>query len=149
MRNLIFSALLTLVSLTAFAQVHRADSLNEKYFDAKIREIVYRLNLTDEQKQKFVPIYRRYNEEMIAAWGEHKRPEKPTTSAQVLENTKKRMERQQRAQTIRIKYIDEFATVLNAKQVSRLYDVESSIQKKLANRKNNKGKGHNKALKKK
>ena len=34
-----------------------------------------------------------------------------------------------------MKYIDKFATVLNAKQVERFYEVESIIQKKLKERK--------------
>ena len=45
------------------------------------------------------------------------------------------MEMQQRAQGIRMKYIDEFATVLNAHQVEKFYEVESAIQQKLKERK--------------
>ena len=41
------------------------------------------------------------------------------------------MEMQQRAQGIRMKYIDKLATVLNAEQVDRFFEVESIIQKKL------------------
>ncbi len=47
---------------------------------------------------------------------------------------KRKMEMQQRAQGIRMKYIDKFATVLNANQVNRIYEVESLIQKKLKER---------------
>jgi hypothetical protein len=49
---------------------------------------------------------------------------------------KRKMEMQQRAQGIRMKYIDKFATVLNANQVNRIYEVESLIQKKLKERRN-------------
>jgi hypothetical protein len=41
------------------------------------------------------------------------------------------MIRQQKAQTIRMKYIDEVATVLNASQLNRFFEVESKIQLKL------------------
>ena len=44
------------------------------------------------------------------------------------------MQRQQQAQTIRMRYVDEFSTVLSAGQVSRFYEVESEIQKKLMQR---------------
>ena len=44
------------------------------------------------------------------------------------------MEMQQRAQGIRMKYVDKFATVLNARQIDRFFDVESAIQKKLKER---------------
>ena len=131
MKKTITLLLLALIATTASARHHRADTLNNRLFDAKVRELVYRLAITDEQKTKFVPIYRRYCEEMITAWGDHERPERATTTQQAAENTKKHLERQQRAQAVRIKYVDEFATVLNPDQLSRFFRVESDIQKKL------------------
>ena len=122
---------LILVALTVSAQSHRADTLNERVFEAKVREMVYRLNITDEQKPKFVSIYRHYSEEMIAAWGEHQRPTRPTTTDEAAALQKQKLQRQQRAQAIRLRYIDEFATVLNAQQLSRFFDVENDIQKRL------------------
>ena len=140
MKQMFLSIILMMAALTASAQTHRADSLNERLFDAKVREMVYRLRITDEQKPKFIPIYRRYTEEMIAAWGEHRRPTRPTTTEEAAAMQKRKMERQQRAQAIRIRYIDELATVLNAEQLNRFYDVESDIQKKLkARRKHPRG----------
>ena len=44
------------------------------------------------------------------------------------------MQRQQQAQAIRLRYIDEFRTVLSVSQVSRFFEVESDIQKKLLQR---------------
>ena len=122
-------------TMTISAQAHhRADTLNQRYFEAKLREMVYRLNITDEQKPTFVSIYRRYSEEMIAAWGEHQRPSRPTTTDEAAVMQKRRMERQQRAQAIRMRYVDEFAKVLNASQLNRFFDVENDIQKKLQSR---------------
>ena len=60
-----------------------------------------------------------------------KRPIKPSTSGDAAAIAKRKMEMQQRAQGIRMKYIDKLATVLNADQVSRFFEVESIIQKKL------------------
>lgn len=126
---------LLLSTMTISAQAHhRADTLNQKYFEAKVREMVFRLNITDEQKPAFVSIYRRYTEEMIAAWGEHQRPLRPENSEEAAAMQKRRMERQQRAQAIRIRYVDEFAKVLNASQLNRFFDVENDIQKKLQSR---------------
>ena len=62
------------------------------------------------------------------------RPSKPLTDEERLELTKRKMQRQQQAQTIRMRYVDEFSTVLSAGQVSRFYEVESEIQKKLRQR---------------
>jgi hypothetical protein len=82
----------------------------------------------------FEPIYRDYCEEMTDLWNDRKRPIKPSSSSEAAAIAKRKMEMQQRAQGIRMKYIDRFATVLNANQVNRFYDVESIIQKKLKQR---------------
>ena len=58
------------------------------------------------------------------------------TSSDAAAIAKRKMEMQQRAQGIRIKYIDKFATVLNANQVDRFFEVESIIQQKLKERQN-------------
>ena len=96
-----------------------------------MRELVYRLHITADQQKKFEPIYRSYCEEMSALWAERKRPIKPSTSSDAAAIAKRKMEMQQRAQGIRMKYIDKLATVLNAEQVDRFFEVESIIQKKL------------------
>ena len=136
MKKQLFVIMLMLTTLTTMAQTRKTDPFNERFFEVKVREMVFRLNITDEQKSKFVPIYRQFTEEMIAAGGERERPEKPTIINETVANLKKRMERQQRAQDIRMRYIDKFATVLDASQLSRFFDVEKGIQKKLRARKN-------------
>lgn len=135
------SIVLTLVALTATAQDKRGTALNEKYFNAKVSELVYRLDMSDEQKAKFVPIYRRYCEEMRAAMGHRTRPTKPATDEERLARTKQRMERQQQAQAVRLKYVDEFSTALSAQQVSRFFEVENNMQKKLMERRMHHRKG--------
>lgn len=144
MKQMIFSALLLFVSVSVFAQNAKNDSIQEKFFNAKVRELTYRLDITDTQKPKFVAAYRRYNDEMRAVWAERKgvKPvagkkvqEKPWTSTDVANAQKRRMERQQKAQSVQMKYLDEFAKVLDAKQMSRFYEVEAKIQKKLMDRK--------------
>lgn len=126
--------LLALVSVTATARDDKGSSLNERLYKAKVRELVYRLHITSEQQKKFEPIYRSYCEEMTALWADRKRPIKPSTSTDAAAMAKRKMEMQQRAQGIRMKYIDKLATVLNASQVGRFFEVESIIQKKLKER---------------
>lgn len=106
-------------------------SLNERLYKAKVRELVYRLHITADQQKGFEPIYRSYCEEMSELWASRRRPIKPSTSSDAAAIAKRKMEMQQRAQGIRMKYIDKLATVLNADQVSRFFEVESIIQKKL------------------
>ncbi len=136
MKKFFLSLLISLSALTAFGQ-NQAGEVNQRYFDAKIREFVYRLNLTDQQRDAFIPIYKRYNNEMRATVGERKKPDpRPATAEEAAALAKVRIERQQMAQSIRMKYVDEFAAVLNPDQMGRLYEVESQIQRKLMSRKN-------------
>ncbi len=132
MRQYIITLLLMLFTASASAQ--NTQKLNERYFQAKVRELTMRLDMSDSQKVKFVPIYRRYSEEMRATVGEYKKPAKPLTNEERLALTKRKMERQQQAQSIRMKYVDEFATILSADQVSRFFEVENEIQRKLMQR---------------
>lgn len=126
--------LLTVISMTAMAQGDKGTTLNERLYKAKVRELVYRLHITEAQQKKFEPIYRAYCQEMTALWAERKRPIKPSTSSDAAAIEKRKIEMQQRAQSIRMKYIDKFATVLTPNQVERFYEVESIIQQKLKER---------------
>lgn len=131
MKKLMILFTLMLIGLTSAATGSNNSSLNERLYKAKVRELVYRLHITADRQKKFEPIYRSYCEEMSALWAERKRPIKPSTSSDAAAIAKRKMEMQQRAQGIRMKYIDKLATVLNAEQVDRFFEVESIIQKKL------------------
>lgn len=135
MKKIIIWMAMVLISLTTLAGEDKSNSLNERFYQAKLREMVYRLHITREQQKKFEPMYRAYCEEMTALWNDRKKPIKPNTSTDAAVMAKRKMEMQQRAQSIRIKYIDKFATVLNANQIEHFYDVESAIQQKLRERK--------------
>ena len=134
MKKMMIWMTMALVCLTAMAGEGNR-SLNERFYQAKFKEMVYRLHITEAQQAKFEPIYHQYCEEMAELWADRKRPIKPSTSTDAAAMAKRKMEMQQRAQGIRMKYIDKFATVLNASQVERFYEVESIIQKKLKERK--------------
>lgn len=134
MKKIFIIMIVALISITGMAQSSNNGSLNERLYKAKVRELVYRLHITPEQQKKFEPIYRDYCEEMTDLWNDRKRPIKPSSSSDAAAIAKRKMEMQQRAQGIRMKYIDRFATVLNANQVGRFYEVESIIQKKLKQR---------------
>ena len=131
MKKIMILMVLVLFSLTTAANEGSNGSLNERLYKAKVRELVYRLHITAGQQKKFEPIYHSYCEEMSALWASRKRPIKPSTSGDAAAITKRKMELQQQAQGIRMKYIDKLATVLNAEQVERFFEVESIIQKKL------------------
>lgn len=133
-KKIIIFLLLSAISLTTVAGGNKEASLNERLYKTKVRELVYRLHITESQQKKFEPIYRAYCEEMTALWAERKRPIKPSSSSDAAAIEKRKIEMQQRAQSIRMKYIDKFATVLTPNQVERFYEVESIIQQKLKER---------------
>lgn len=131
MKRMLIPILLCLSSMTAICQ-EKADDVNNRFFDAKIREFVYRLELNDSQRDAFIPIYKRYSDEMRAAVGVRQQGrEKAETSEEAAARTKEHIERQQRAQAVRLKYVDEFAKVLSPSQLNRLFEVENQIQRKL------------------
>lgn len=116
--------------MTCAAQNSRTRTFNQRLFDAKVAEISKCLNMSDETRKKFVPIYREYSEEMIQAWNEL-----VTTSTDETEQLKFSMRRQERSQAIRIKYTDRFATVLTPADIRRFYKVENEIQRRIRARK--------------
>ena len=130
-RFLIIPLLLIAAAFSGQAQ-ENGDGVNEKFFEAKIREFVYQLELTDAQKAAFVPVYKKYDEEMKATMGKIERPgKKAETSEDAAARVKAQIERQQKAQSVRLKYVDEFATVLEPRQLMWLFRVETDIQNKL------------------
>lgn len=137
MKKIMILMVVMLIGLTSMANDNSNGSLNERLYKAKVRELVYRLHITPDQQKKFEPIYRSYCEEMRELWASRKRPIKPSTSNDAAAIAKRKMEMQQRAQGIRIRYIDKLATVLNAEQVDRFFEVESIIQKKLKEKHDN------------
>ena len=69
-KSLFFIAML-LVSFTMAAQDKgNREEMKEKFFQAKVKEMVYRLDITDEQKPEFVKVYKAYTEDMREAFGE-------------------------------------------------------------------------------
>lgn len=144
MKRFAFAILLCLASVAAMAQ---STTFNQRLFDAKMAEMAYRLKLTDKQTADFRPVYEQYNKDMIAAWGEPctQSKTKPQTSNEASAQIKRRMERQKRAQEVRIRYTDRFAAILNAEQMQQFFKVENGIQKRLRERKacaGRKGAGH-------
>lgn len=135
MKRILITLIAGLSVLTAFGQEKKGEDMEQRFFDAKIREFVYILDIKDSQKPDFVAVYKRYNDEMRAAIGKKEKPlKRPETAEAAAAALKSRLENQNKAQEIRIKYVDDFAKVLEPGQLLRLYDVESQIQHKLMNR---------------
>ncbi len=139
MKRIVLTLGIGLMAIAAFGQDKNDASVNDRLFEAKIREYVYQLELSDEQKALFVPIYKRYDDEMhsnVIRRDKNAKPgEKPMTSEEAAAILKAKIERQQRAQAIRLKYVDEFAKVLDVRQLMQLFEIEKGIQQKVMMRK--------------
>ena len=156
-RSLILIAMV-LVAFTAYAQDKKDQNPKERFFQARVKEMVYRLNITDEQKPEFVKVYRAYSEAMREAMGpmpkrdgmkkgerpkadaSQAKPErKKITKEEAVKMEKAKVERQMKAQEVKLQYIDEFAKVLEPEQLVRFSGVEQQIQQKLRTRQQGKG----------
>lgn len=136
MKRVFATLVLGIAALTAFAQNEPDEQMKQQFFDAKIREIAYHLQLTDQQKADFTPIYQKYSDEMHEVVGRPEKPtERPANADEAVAHIKSRLEHQQKALSVRLKYVDEFAKILEPRQLNKLYDVEDQIQKKLRDRK--------------
>lgn len=142
-----------LVAFTAAAQEKKDQDPKERFFQARVKEMVYRLNITDEQKPEFIKVYRAYSAAMHEAVGQKPKREgvqkgenqqkegnqaKPErrkiTMEEAVKLEKGKVERQQKAQAVKLQYIDEFAKVLKPEQLVRFFGVEQQIQQKLNSR---------------
>ena len=151
-----------LVAFTAAAQEKKDQDPKERFFQARVKEMVYRLNITDEQKPEFVKVYRAYSAAMHEAVGQKPKREgvqkgenqqkegnqaKPErrkiTMEEAVKLEKGKVERQQKAQAVKLQYIDEFAKVLKPEQLVRFFGVEQQIQQKLNSRQQGKKPGVN------
>ncbi len=183
MKQFILTVLLLITATATSAQQKDDENFAKRLFEARLAEISLRLNLTDEQKSKFAPIYEQYCNEMSELRerprnghlppmkpGMHSdrksetkpgmhhnrklgmktgmRPERKSemkndmrpeskeniSDAEKVKHMKERMEKQKKAQEIRLNYADKFATVLSDKQLVDFYEVENEIQGKLHKR---------------
>lgn len=147
MKRFLLPVIALLAGISAMAQEKpSAEEMNNRFFEAKVREFVYRLEITKAQEDDFTALLGLYEKDMRDAVGApvHKhgaRPEKKEggkkdlTVEEVSARIKARMERQQKAQQVRLDYVDKFAKVLNAKQLNKFFEVEKKIQDKLTSRK--------------
>ncbi len=138
MKKMLLSMLTACIVLTASAQ---QENLSEKFYNAKLAEVTQRLNITDAQKDQFNALYKQYNDDMRATFGKREKHEKPTTAKEAAELLNKRLDRQEKAIGVRRTYIDKFAKVLDADQLTRLFSIENQMQRKVMDRRNRQGMG--------
>jgi hypothetical protein len=102
---------------------------------AKIGYLTKRMNLSDEQAQRFWPVYHRYEEELRAARRKafarlHDKRNPPVQSeADALRTIESRLDAQEDRLEVQRKYKSEFLRVLSAEQLLALYDAEREFNR--------------------
>ena len=130
--RLLLFILSLLLAIPMAAQRPHNGNVQARFFEAKASEMCAKLLLSPEQKEKFLPIYKAYDEEMRAVWTKYRVGKNCTDS---MERTKMRLTRQAKSQELRLKYVDKFSKVLTAKQVEKFYKTENDIQQRAKHRK--------------
>ncbi|MBQ3636221.1 MAG: hypothetical protein II951_11490 [Bacteroidales bacterium] len=125
-----------IVSLASMAQKTHRDSLNARFFEVKAKEMTKKLRLADDQKDKFLAVYRSYNDEMGAAWADNMKLVRDTTDKSAATRAKNALLMQQKALAIRINYVDKFAAVLSDSQLNHFYIFENQMQRDVLDRRN-------------
>ena len=123
----IFAA--TLLALAAVAQ-DKTD-VRGRIYAAKLKHMTHSLNLSADQQTQFAEIYQRYNEEMhkVLPAGRDKRPVAEDVKSEA-KAIKDQLQKQKAAIDVQTKYIDQFARVLDAKQLHRFLQSERKISTK-------------------
>lgn len=92
----------------------------------KIEFVTGKMSLTQQQRQKFLPLYNKYSDELLVHRRAIKALEKnPNSSYQVEE----RQKLEQKMVEIKGRYKDDFLRVLTAQQLASMYQAEGEFKK--------------------
>lgn len=146
MKNLAFSLVLILSAIIMPLSVQAQQRPSGREREVWMKEmqqykndfIAKKLNLTDEQKAKFVPLYNSMDEEIRKAQQEaeqlYRQTKKKGEKASDLEYEKAAeavYELKGRENTIEMKYFSDFKEILSPKQIFQLKDAERDFTRQL------------------
>lgn len=122
----LFSILLTLFLATGiFAQAQERATPNPQIRKLKIEYVTGQMSLTQQQLQKFIPLYNRYSDELLVHRRAIKALEKnPSSTYQVEE----RQKLEQKMVEIKGRYKDDFLKVITAQQLAAMYKAEGEFK---------------------
>ncbi len=122
----LFSILLTLLLATGiFAQAQERATPNPQIRKLKIEYVTGQMSLTQQQLQKFIPLYNRYSDELLVHRRAIKALEKnPSSTYQVEE----RQKLEQKMVEIKGRYKDDFLKVITAQQLAAMYKAEGEFK---------------------
>ncbi len=135
-KSVYFILLLTLCLGSASTAQERAKP-DPQIRKLKIEYVTGQMNLTQQQLQKFLPLYNRYSDELLVHRRAIKALEKnPNSSFQVEE----RQKLEQKMVEIKGRYKDDFLKIITAQQLATLYKAEGEFKNILLNHLKKQGK---------
>ena len=156
MKKIMMFAIIAIMAVNVVAQEQKNDNAASQermtlLFNAKVKMLKEKLLLTDEQTEKFIPIYKEYMTEMGKYFGKRRRHDMEVKTAD--EATKKvvdELDGKMKVLEVQKSFIPRCAKVLTPQQLLKLLPAESDIQhqvrKEFKKRRMNSLRKKNKAL---
>ncbi len=141
MKKLIVLIIMVMAANAVQAVAQRREpspEMQEKFFMAKMKAIQKELNLTEEQTNEFVPIYREYEEQMKQIYVSHAK-ENRGAKKDAVTMVNERIDVKIKVLELQKQYSEKFAKVLEPKQLLRLDRAEQKINFQIMNRHHNNG----------
>jgi hypothetical protein len=115
---------------TGYAQ-HTTRKKDGQIRKLKIEFVTGQMSLTQQQMQKFLPLYNRYSDELLVyRFAIKDLEENASTSARQIEE---RQKLEEKMVEIKGKYKDEFLKIISAQQLANMYRAERDFKKVLLN----------------
>lgn len=132
-----FAFLLLAIASSFAAMSQNSTSSNPAEMQiAKEKEMAMRLNLTDEQEAKFIPIYKEFARECDAVNSQKDKIKQmpKSTSEEAAQRINAKLDIKKQVIDVQKKYIVKLSSVLNAKQLNEFLKTEKYIQNRLKQR---------------
>jgi|GEM_PF-2027435 len=125
-----FQRIFAIFSICCFLGVGSvyAQPKNPKIRELKIEMVTGKMNLTEAQSQKFLPLYNQYSDELFAVY-QAKKALRDNKNSEYVVNEMQQLD--QRVVDIKGRYKERFLKIMSAQQLSQMYQAEEEFKKML------------------
>lgn len=132
LKTFIFSFICLGLSFNSSAQERNKERIREKVKLEKVAYITQELNLTEDEAQKFWPIYNAYKEESGATRASMDiRPKRDMTDKEAEDMLQAMLESKSKEIDIQKKYIGKMKSAIPVRKIAMLFKVEREFREKL------------------
>lgn len=121
----IISLLLLMVTLSFALQAQDRAKPNPQIRKLKIEYVTSQMSLTQNQLQKFLPLYNRYSDELLVHRRAIKALDKNANSSYTVQE---RQKLEEKMVDIKGRYKDDFLKIITAQQLAALYKAEGEFK---------------------